>query len=173
MGKYGMRNRTTTTNSSICKCWIDYCKTRDEEDFSVFESSLLRFVGSRADMRDDGRRKISYTSVIKYISGIKSTHQKLSGTSLPQMPTLKPATNACKEWCDTRFRPRSRRIGFSGDVAKETFLYGMETPDIRELRNFAEFVFAYTLSRLRDSSVYSFPTIHKVCNSDHLDVNLV
>ena len=64
MGEYGMRNRTTTTNSSIWKCWRDYCKSGDEEDLSVSESSLLGFVGWLPDMRDDGRRKVSHTSLI-------------------------------------------------------------------------------------------------------------
>ena len=122
-------------------------------------------------MRDDGRRMVSHTSLIKYISGIKSTHEKLTGTSLPQMPTLKLATNAYKEWCDTRFPPRSRRIGISPDVAKAIFLYGMETTNIRGLRNCAEVIFAYTLSGPRDSSVSSLPTTHIVSNSDHLAVN--
>ena len=98
MGKYGIRNRTTPTNSSIWKCWMDYCKTVGEEDLSVSDSSLLWSVGWLADMRDQCRRKLSHTSLIKYISGIKSTHQKLTESSLPEMPTLNHATNAYKPW---------------------------------------------------------------------------
>ena len=49
----------------------------------------------------------------------------------------------------------------------------MGTTNIRELRNCAEVIFAYTLSRLRDSFVSSLPTRNIVCKSDHIAVNLV
>ena len=51
---------------------MGYCKVGDVEDLFVSESSLLGFVGWLADMRGDGRRMVSHTSRIKYISGIKS-----------------------------------------------------------------------------------------------------
>ena len=49
----------------------------------------------------------------------------------------------------------------------------MENTNIRELRNWAEVIFGYTLSGLRDSSVSSLPTKHIGCNSEHLDVNRI
>lgn len=115
----------------------------------------MPFIGWIALERKANRRRIVSTSLPKYLSFVRQMQLLLTGRAVPEIPLVTHILRAFKTWEEDQFPQARVRCGIPSTIMQRIWGLGIESDDIRVVRDCTACVFAFCFNGLLESSVMS------------------